>query len=68
LAALENQVKAVWFAFGADLGRWVQSVRDYDRKVKKEKTIVFVQISTVDEALVAINDWKVDVLVAQGIS
>lgn len=64
---LDSRVKAVWFAFGNQLGRWVQFVRDHDQKAGHEhKTLVFAQISSVEEALVAIHEWKVDVVVAQG--
>lgn len=65
--ALEQNVPAIWFAFGEDLGRWIQFVREHDSRVGKDKkTLIFVQISTVKEALVAIKDWKVDCVVAQG--
>ena len=65
--ALENNVQAVWFAFGNEIGRWIQLVRAHDQKSgKNRKTLVFVQISSLQEALVAIHDWKVDVIVAQG--
>jgi nitronate monooxygenase len=65
--ALENRVKAVWFAFGDHTSRWVQFVRDHDQKAGGDcKTVVFVQISSLDEAHVAIRDWRVDVIVAQG--
>ncbi|KAJ7453919.1 2-nitropropane dioxygenase [Mycena galericulata] len=64
--ALEHNVKAVWFAFGEDLGRWIRFVREHDARAGK-KTIIFVQISTVKEALVAANEWKVDCIVAQGV-
>ena len=65
--ALENHVKAVWFAFGDHTNRWLQLVRDHDqRSGANRKTLVFVQISSVDEAEVAIRDWRVDVIVAQG--
>ncbi|TFK51682.1 2-nitropropane dioxygenase [Heliocybe sulcata] len=65
---LQNRVKAIWLAFGNDLGRWVSYIRDYDRqRADGHKTIIFVQLSSVEEALTAANDWKVDVLVAQGI-
>jgi hypothetical protein len=63
--ALESNIKAIWFAFGNEIDRWVNFVRDHDRKNGK-KTIVFVQISSVELTLVAIHDWKVDVIVAQG--
>ncbi|KAJ7460544.1 2-nitropropane dioxygenase [Mycena latifolia] len=66
--ALEQNVQAIWFAFGENLGRWIQLVRDHDKRLGKvQKTVIFVQISTVKEALVAINEWKVDCIVAQGV-
>ncbi|KAJ7746954.1 2-nitropropane dioxygenase [Mycena maculata] len=64
--ALEHDVQAVWFSFGEDLGRWIQLVRENDAR-RGKKTIIFVQISTVKEALVAVNEWKVDCIVAQGV-
>ncbi|KAJ6581283.1 2-nitropropane dioxygenase [Mycena capillaripes] len=64
--ALEHNVPAIWFAFGEDLGRWIQFVRDHDSG-KDKKTLIFIQISTVKEALVAVKDWKVDCIVAQGV-
>ncbi|KAJ7126606.1 hypothetical protein C8R43DRAFT_1240501 [Mycena crocata] len=42
--ALENNVQAVWFAFGEDLGRWIQFVREHDTRMGKEgdqKTKIF---------------------------
>jgi len=66
--ALENRVRAIWLSFGQDLGRWIEFVRNHDQKSgKSPKTLVFVQVNSVDEALVAVQAWKVDVLVAQGI-
>ncbi|KAJ7576793.1 2-nitropropane dioxygenase [Mycena floridula] len=56
--ALENRVQAVWFAFGKAIPHWIQ--------MTGHKTNIFVQITSVEEAKVAINDWKVDFLVAQG--
>lgn len=65
--ALESRVQAVWFAFGENLGRWVQFVRERDAELADgHKTIVFTQISSVEEAKKAIDEWKVDVVVAQG--
>lgn len=66
--ALAENVEAVWFAFGQkDLSQWIKIVRDHDEKMKKDKkTIIFAQICSVEEALIAINDWRVDVLVVQG--
>jgi nitronate monooxygenase len=62
--ALNNNVRAVWFSFGLDLNKWIQYVRDNERN--PGATIIFVQVNSVEEALVAINDWKIDVVVAQG--
>ncbi len=65
--ALENGVRAIWLSFGQDLGRWIEFVRNHDQKSgKSPKTLVFVQVNSVDEALIAVQAWKADVLVAQG--
>ena len=64
--ALEHRVKAIWLAFGKDLGQWVQFVKSHDQRPEGDKTVVFVQVSSVQEALVAVNEWKVDCLVVQG--
>lgn len=72
--ALDARVTAVWFAFGNDLGRWVDLVRRTDaarantlvnEPVKPHKTLVFVLVNSVQEARIAV-EWQVDVLVAQG--
>jgi len=66
--ALENGVRAIWLSFGEDLGRWIEFVRRHDEQHgKTPKTLIFVQVNSVDEALLAAQTWKVDVLVAQGI-
>lgn len=66
--ALDNRVQAIWLAFGEDLGRWVKYVRQHDQKNTsgQDSVKVFVQISTVEETLFALNDLKADVIVAQG--
>ncbi|KAG1746736.1 2-nitropropane dioxygenase [Suillus paluster] len=65
--ALSNKVQAIWLAFGNSIGRWIDHVRSYDASSGREqRTLIFVQVSSVKEALIAIHDWKVDVLVAQG--
>ncbi|KAK7033917.1 hypothetical protein VNI00_012541 [Paramarasmius palmivorus] len=67
-AILEEKPVALWFAFGDDLGKYIAQVRAYDSKREDgHKTIVFVMVGTVEDALVAANEWKVDVVVAQGI-
>jgi len=65
---LDTRVKAIWFAFGTNLGQWVEFVRNHDVKSNNgHKTLVFVQVSTAEEAHQAVNEWQVDVIVAQGI-
>ena len=64
-AVLAERPKAVWFAFGNDLGQYVRQVRAYDA-TRDHKTLVFVCVNTTEEAKIAAEDWKVDVLVAQG--
>jgi len=56
---------AVWFAFGKDLGKYVSQVRAHDA-TRDHKTLVFVNVNTVEEAQRAANEWKVDVIVVQG--
>ncbi|KIY66148.1 2-nitropropane dioxygenase [Cylindrobasidium torrendii FP15055 ss-10] len=60
-AVLRHDVRAVWLAFGGDTGKYVRQVR-----VEAPKALVFVMVSTVEEALKATNEWKADVLVVQG--
>ena len=59
--ALENRPAAIWFVFGKDLGHWIRHVREFDAKTGRSNTLIFAQINTVEEALIAVNDWKVDV-------
>ncbi|KAH0836581.1 NPD-domain-containing protein [Lanmaoa asiatica] len=66
-AALDNHVQAIWLAFGNNLKEWIKFIRNYDAEHKRVcQTTIFVQVSSVEEALVASDEWKVDVLVAQG--
>ncbi|KAH9479624.1 Nitronate monooxygenase [Psilocybe cubensis] len=65
--ALENRVQAVWFAFGNDIGRWVNFVRENDpRAHTKDAVKIFIQVSTVPDLRLALDTWKADVIVAQG--
>lgn len=65
--ALESRVQAVWFAFGENVGQWVEHVRKYDAdRGDGHKTIVFVQIFSNADARTATSDWNADVIVAQG--
>ena len=64
-AILEEKVAAVWFAFGNDLYKYIKAVRDFDAK-REHKTKIFCCCNSVDEAIRAVNEWKVDILVLQG--
>ncbi|KZP26653.1 2-nitropropane dioxygenase [Athelia psychrophila] len=64
--ALKRRVQAIWLAFGENLGQWVEFVRKHDAETG-HKTIVFVQVSSTDDAKKAMNEWKADVIVAQGV-
>ena len=65
--ALEARVAAIWFAFGNDLGKWIEFVRKYDNgRSVPHKTLIFVIVNSVEEAVRAAEQWKVDVLVVQG--
>ncbi|KAG5335757.1 hypothetical protein C0989_000435 [Termitomyces sp. Mn162] len=63
---LKEKPVAIWFAFGVDLGKYIAQVRTFDAK-RDHKTIIFVIVNSVEGALQAANEWKVDVIVAQGI-
>ncbi|KAF9003920.1 2-nitropropane dioxygenase [Cyathus striatus] len=65
-SVLEEKPVAVWFSFGVNLRKYIDFVRTYDAK-RDHKTIIFVIVNSVEEALRAANEWKVDVLVVQGI-
>lgn len=62
-----QHVQAIWLAFGEDLGQWIRFIRAHDPNAGNEKAIkIFVQISTVEQAVQAIQEWKADVIVVQG--
>jgi len=61
---LEELPEAIWFAFG-DLGKYIKVVHEYDAK-REHKTKIFAIVNSAEEALKAVNEWKVDVVVAQG--
>jgi len=62
---LEEKIRAVWLAFGTDLGKYVARVRAFDSK-RDHKSIIFVIVNSVEEAIKAAEEWKVDVIVVQG--
>ncbi len=59
-SVLEERVRAVWFAFGTDIGSYVRQVREHDLK-RDHKTKVFVLVKSLEEALQATNEWEADV-------
>ncbi|KAG6831337.1 hypothetical protein H0H92_011252 [Tricholoma furcatifolium] len=66
-AILEEKPKAIWFAFGPDvLGKYIAQVRAFDAK-RDHKTTIFAMVHSVEGALRAANEWKVDVIVTQGV-
>ncbi|KIK54002.1 hypothetical protein GYMLUDRAFT_264859 [Collybiopsis luxurians FD-317 M1] len=64
-AVLAERPVAIWFAFGVDLGKYVARVRQYDAG-REHRTLIFVIVNSVDEAVRAANEWGVDVIVVQG--
>jgi len=63
--ALDSKVKAVWLSFGERIADWIAHIRE--KESTPGATKIFVQVSTVEQALTAMKDWKVDVVVAQGL-
>lgn len=65
--ALDNHVQAIWLAFGVRIDKWIRYIRTYDENHRRtDPTLIFVQVSSVEDAVVAVKNWKVDVLIAQG--
>lgn len=64
---LDKSPAVIWLAFGKDLGKYVAQVRAHNA-TRDHKAILFVNVNTVDEAICAANEWKVDVLVVQGMN
>ncbi|KAI0372799.1 2-nitropropane dioxygenase [Pilatotrama ljubarskyi] len=65
--ALESRVQAIWLSFGNDLYRWIQYIRNSPACAHTAyKPLIFVQVTSVEEAIRAVNEWKVDVIVVQG--
>jgi nitronate monooxygenase len=64
-AFLDELPTAIWFAFGSNLEKHIQTVRRHQAD-KEHKTKVFVSVNTLEEALTAAHEWKVDVIALQG--
>ncbi|KAI0675445.1 NPD-domain-containing protein [Trametes maxima] len=65
--ALKAKVQAIWLAFGVDLLRWLKYVRMASANTSTaHKPLIFVQATSLQEALAAATEWKADVIIAQG--
>ncbi|KAJ7574493.1 2-nitropropane dioxygenase [Mycena floridula] len=64
-AYLDERHKIIWLAFGDNLGKYVKFVRDYEAH-HTHKTLVFVMVGTVEQAVQAAEEWNVDFIVTQG--
>ncbi|KAF8587916.1 2-nitropropane dioxygenase [Ramaria rubella] len=66
--ALEYQVQCIWLSFGDNLGKWVEYIHQYDKnRTVPHKTLIWILVNSVAEAEQATKEWKVDILVVQGI-
>ncbi|KAJ3502509.1 hypothetical protein NMY22_g18559 [Coprinellus aureogranulatus] len=64
--AFEYRVKAIWLSHGDNLGKWVEYYRSLIQQTGHHP-LLFVQIFFPDGAKVAVNEWKADAIVAQGV-
>ncbi|THH32392.1 hypothetical protein EUX98_g1811 [Antrodiella citrinella] len=66
--SLQHNVQAIWFSFWSkDQSKWARYIREKDAASTEERsTVIFVLVSSVEQALMAVNEWKADVIVAQG--
>lgn len=65
LAILAEHPKAIWLAFGTDLSKYVKQIREYNEK-NGTSILIVVSATSLEEALQAANEWKVDILNVQG--
>ncbi|KAI0747249.1 2-nitropropane dioxygenase [Daedaleopsis nitida] len=64
---LESDVQALWFAFGDHIQRWIQYARTSRARTNlSRQPLIFIQVTSIDEALLAVQEWKADVIIAQG--
>ncbi|KAJ7579244.1 2-nitropropane dioxygenase [Mycena floridula] len=64
-AVLSQMPMSIWLALGNDLGKYVAQIQAYDA-LRSHKTVIFVVVESVGEAVRAWKEWKVDVIVVQG--
>lgn len=80
-AALDFNVRAIWLSFGNDLKKWIDVVREHDKDVGRiagstvtditrtnpnDRTLIFVQVNSVEAAVEAVIEWGVDAVSLQG--
>ncbi|KAF5336008.1 hypothetical protein D9611_006237 [Ephemerocybe angulata] len=61
----EQRVQAVWLSFGNNLAQWIEYIRAQSQQ-SGHPIFIFVVVSSPAESQRAINEWKADVIVAQG--
>ncbi|KAI0737178.1 Golgi phosphoprotein 3-domain-containing protein [Daedaleopsis nitida] len=69
-AAHANQVRALWFASGTgDVLQWIEYARTSSAGAlandAARQPLIFVQVTSVEEAVRAVREWNADVIVAQ---
>lgn len=64
-SALNSNVQSIWLSFGNDLRPYVEFIRKADA-TRSRKTLIAIQVSSSAEALTAVNDLKVDIVIVQG--
>jgi nitronate monooxygenase len=62
---LDRGVKAIWLSFGEDIQAWIQHIREHSGP---HKPLIVVLVSNTEEASLAVAEWNVDIVVAQGTS
>jgi len=60
---LDRGVKAIWLSFGEGIQGWIQHIREHSGD---HKPLIAVVVGGVEEAIVAAEEWKADIIVAQG--
>jgi nitronate monooxygenase len=63
--ALDHKPPVILFAFGDALGKYVAKVQELV-STREYKTKVYVTVNSVEEALIALNELKVDGMIVQG--
>ncbi|KAL1746829.1 2-nitropropane dioxygenase [Schizophyllum fasciatum] len=64
--ALEQNVAAIWLAFGdnSNIAQWARFIREHE--TPGPRTLLFLQTASPSDALAAVEQWNADVIVAQG--